>query len=160
MFLTETLAYATPTSPPTTAYLNVATFPVIELTEVRFAGYAFAWCAAMRDVLARSEPFILLDLCAKALETDEDRQARRCWLASNVVLLQQWCKGYITVEPDIAHRGEARAAVLGLFGQSRLRVMVVSNVTVAKQLALVLLKTDNQPSTRLTPTFPPRRRRI
>jgi len=163
MFLTETLTPASNLPRPPDAGPDLARFPVVEMGSAYHAGYAFAWCAAMRRVLARHEPFILLDARTNAQgaeETEEDRRARRCWFASNAVLLHQLCRGYITVEPDIAQRCDARSTALALLGQPGLRVMVVSNVNVAQQLAVVLLKTDAQPSSRVGQATTRRRRLI
>jgi hypothetical protein len=105
----------------------------------------------MQRLLARREPFVLMDAFPREAgveETVSDRQARRCWLTANAVILRQMCRGYIMVEADIAQRGAARATANALLGPPGLRIMVVSNVTVAQQLAAVLLKADTQPSTR------------
>lgn len=179
MFLTETIASTLQHHAPLPdGSLDLARFPIVEMGEARHSGYAFAWSAAMRRVLARRVPFTFLDNFASIAETEADRRARRCWFISNAPLLQDMCRGYIAVEPDIARRADARAAVLGLLGQEGeqaqrpqqakrgqqeqqeqkgLRVMVVSNVIVAQQLARVLLTTDAQPGTPAGPTRTPRR---
>jgi hypothetical protein len=162
MFLSETLVPTSNLPRPLDTGLDVTRFPVVLMGAYR-AGCAFAWCAGMQRLLARSEPFVLMDAFPRGAgvgETVSDQQARRCWLTANAVMLRQLCRGYIMVEADIAQRGAARATANALLGPPGVRIMVVSNVTVAQQLAVVLLKAATRPSTRFAAVATRRQRLV
>lgn len=124
--------------------VDLRDFPLVRLRQGGALGHAFAWSAAMQGVLARAQPFVLLDQGQGLAEEHADRQARRCWLKAHAAALARYCAGVIVVEPDIAARSRTRAETMLMLGTSALRVIVVSTEAVARQLADVLLKTGER----------------
>lgn len=109
------------------------------LTGVGAPGHAFAWCAAMRRLLARQRPFAVVDDGPQDGEHPADHQARRCWVRAHAAGLQAYCVGFIAVERDVARRSRTRLALGALVDPAGLRSLVVSSETLARQLAGVLL---------------------
>jgi hypothetical protein len=119
--------------------LDLGTFPVIRMVSPKRRGHAFAWCGAMGDLLRRGQPFVLVECGPDDEETEADRRARTCWIRRHAVELGRHCRGVIAVQADIAQRCETRARALALVGGAGLRVVVVSNEGLARQLSEVLV---------------------
>jgi hypothetical protein len=118
---------------------DASRFPLVRVRRraVR-SGYAFAWCAQMRRLLALNAPFVLVaEHCDE--ETAEDARLRSVWMRSQRHSLTAWCRGYVVVEPRIEARAGTREALRAATLGSGLRTVVVSSVRVAGELVPVLL---------------------
>ncbi|MGI4857364.1 MAG: hypothetical protein ACRYHA_10755 [Janthinobacterium lividum] len=114
-------------------------FPVVLLAGAGAQGHAFAWGATMRRLLARKQPFVIVQGSDRAIEHPDDRRARRCWIRAHATGLQTYCLGLVAVEPDIERRSRTRLSLSELVEPLALRVLVVSTEALARQLADVLL---------------------
>lgn len=114
-------------------------FPVVLLAGAGAQGHAFAWGAAMRGLLARGQPFVIVQGSDRGIEHPDDRQARRCWIRTHATGLQTHCLGLVAVEPDVERRSQTRLSLSALVEPLPLRVLVVSTEPLARQLANVLL---------------------
>ncbi|MCY0386425.1 hypothetical protein OVY01_04050 [Robbsia sp. Bb-Pol-6] len=102
-------------------------------------GHAFAWCAAMRRLLAAGQPFVVVDDGDHTVESPADRQARRCWIRAHARELQARCLGLVAIEREVERRSQTRLALGALVEPLSVRVLVVSTEALARQLAGVLL---------------------
>lgn len=114
-------------------------FPVVLLAGAGGQGHAFAWSAAMRRLLARDQPFVIVQDGDHGIEHPDDRQARRCWIRTHATGLQTHCLGLVAVEPNVERRSQTRLSLSELVEPLALRVLVVSTTPLARQLAGVLL---------------------
>lgn len=134
-----------PSNDAMVAGLDLSHFPLVKMRRGGTPGYAFAWTATLRGLIARGKPFVLLDSGESSdtdpmIETEDDRRARRGWMRAHAAALSSCCYGWIAVQRDIEARSGTRAQALSLIGSEALRVLVVSSEVVATQLAEVLLK--------------------
>ena len=103
------------------------------------AGYAFAWGVEMQRLLALKAPFVIVsEYCAD--ETPDDTRLRAAWLRSHRDALALFCRGFIVIEPRIEARASTREIVRSVCDGSGVRLVVVSSMRVAGELAPVLLK--------------------
>ncbi|MGI4856271.1 MAG: hypothetical protein ACRYHA_04975 [Janthinobacterium lividum] len=114
-------------------------FPVVLLAGAGGHGHAFAWGAAMRGLLARRQPFVIVEDSAQGVEHPADRQARRCWIRTHACELQTYCLGLVGIERDLERRSQTRVSLSELVEPAGLRSLVVSTEPLARQLAGVLL---------------------
>lgn len=103
----------------------------------------------MQSLLERRTPFVLLDHALPATPGDagdamleSEYRMRRCWVRAHAAALSRYCYGLIVIEADVAQRCEARARALSLVDAAKVRVVVVSGIVVARQLADVLLSAE------------------
>ncbi|WP_277188402.1 hypothetical protein [Caballeronia sp. BR00000012568055] len=102
-------------------------------------GYAFAWSAQMRRLIALATPFVIVTEYA-ADETADDRRLRAAWLRAHRAQLAAYCRGFIVIEPRIEARATTRETLRAMTEGSGVRTVVVSSMRVAGELAPVLLK--------------------
>ncbi|WP_244164219.1 hypothetical protein [Caballeronia sordidicola] len=134
---TETLI---PSDVPKQRMHDASRFPLVRLrTRAVQPGYAFAWGAEMQRLLALKAPFVIVAHYS-ADEPADDLRVRSAWLRSNRVALAAYCRGLIVIEPRIEARASTREAVRGMCEGSGVRMVVVSGMRVANELAPVLLK--------------------
>ncbi len=119
---------------------DASRFPLVRLRRRSVQpGYAFAWGAEMQRLLALKAPFVIVaEYCAD--EPADDLRLRSAWLRSNRSALAMYCRGLIVIEPRIEARASTREIVRGICSGSGLRLVVVSGMRVANELAPVLLK--------------------
>lgn len=125
---------------PTQRMHDASRFPLVRLRRrAAQPGYAFAWGAEMQRLLALKTPFVIVsEYCAD--ETADDTQLRAAWLRSHRDALGLFCRGFIVIEPRIEARASTREIVRGVCDGSGMRIVVVSSMRVAGELAPVLLK--------------------
>jgi hypothetical protein len=130
---------------------DASRFPLVRLRPRAVKpGYAFAWSAQMRRVLALATPFVIVEEYA-ADETPGDLQLRTAWLRTHRAQLAMLCRGIVVIEPRIEARASTRETLRAMTGDSAVRTVVVSSMRVAGELAPVLLKHS---ATTLAPAAP------
>jgi hypothetical protein len=102
-------------------------------------GYAFAWSAQMRRLIALATPFVIVEEHA-ADESADDQRLRAAWLRTHRAQLAMFCRGVIVIEPRIEARASTRDTLRTMTDGSGVRTVVVSSMRVAGELAPVLLK--------------------
>ena len=119
---------------------DASRFPLVRLRRraVR-PGYAFGWGAEMQRLLSLKTPFVIVS-DHDADETADDTRLRNAWLRSHRETLALFCRGFIVIEPKIEARASTREAVRAATEGSGVRMVVVSSMRVAGDLAPVLLK--------------------
>jgi hypothetical protein len=119
---------------------DASRFPLVRLRRRAVQpGYAFAWGAEMQRLLTLKTPFVIVsEYCAD--ETAADTRLRAAWLRSHRDALAMLCRGFIVIEPRIEARASTRETVRNVCEGSGVRVVVVSSMPVAGELAPVLLK--------------------
>jgi hypothetical protein len=119
---------------------DASRFPLVRLRRRAVKpGYAFAWSAQMRRLVALATPFVIVAEYA-ADETADDLRLRAAWLRTHRAQLAAYCRGVIVVEPRIEARATTREALRAMTDGSGVRTVVVSSMRVAGELAPVLLK--------------------
>ena len=119
---------------------DIDRFPLVRLRRRAVQpGYAFAWRVEMERLLALNTPFVIVS-DHHANETPDDMRLRAAWLRSQQSAPGMSCKGLIVIEPRIEARATTREAARAMAQGSGIRVMVVSSMRVAGELAPVLLK--------------------
>jgi hypothetical protein len=119
---------------------DLSRFPLVRLRRRAVQpGYAFAWGVEMQRLLAPNTSFVIVSE-HHADETRDDLHLRAAWLRSQQSTLGKFCKGLIVIEPRIEARATTREAVRTMAQGSGVRVMVVSSMRVAGELAPILLK--------------------
>jgi hypothetical protein len=119
---------------------DLSHFPLVRLRRRAVQpGYAFAWRVEMQRLLALNTSFVIVSE-HHADETRDDAHLRAAWLRSQQSTLGVFCKGLIVIEPRIEARATTREAVRAMAQGSGVRVLVVSSMRVAGELAPVLLK--------------------
>jgi len=120
--------------------LDASRFPLVTMRrQAMKPGFAFAWAAQMRRLLALATPFVIVTEHA-ADETADDLKLRAAWLRTHRAALAAFCRGLIVIEPRIEVRASTRETLRRLTDGSGLRTVVVSGMRVASELAPVLLK--------------------
>ena len=115
-------------------------FPLVRLRRRAVQpGYAFGWGAEMQRLLSLKTPFVIVSE-HDADETADDKHLRSAWLRSHRETLALFCRGFIVIEPRIEARASTREAVRFATEGSGVRMVVVSSMRVAGELAPVLLK--------------------
>lgn len=129
-----------PSNVPNQRMHDASRFPLVRLRRRSVQpGYAFAWGAEMQRLLALKAPFVIVaEYCVD--EPADDLRLRSAWLRSNRTVLTMYCRGLIVVEPRIEARASTRESVREMCKGSDLRMVVVSGMRVANELAPVLLK--------------------
>lgn len=129
-----------PSDVPNQRMHDTSRFPLVRLRRRSVQpGYAFAWGAEMQRLLALKAPFVIVaEYCAD--EPADDLRLRSAWLRSNQAALAMYCRGLIVIEPRIEARASTRETVRGMCEGTGLRMVVVSGMRVANELAPVLLK--------------------
>jgi hypothetical protein len=129
-----------PSNVPNQRMHDASRFPLVRLRRCSVqTGYAFAWGAEMQRLLALTAPFVIVaEYCAD--EPADDLRLRAAWLRSNRAALAMYCRGLIVIEPRIDARASTREMVRGMCEGSGVRMVVVSGMRVANELAPVLLK--------------------
>ena len=107
-------------------------------------GYAFAWSAQMRRLVALATPFVLVAE-HDGHETADDARLRAAWMRTHRAALAAYCRGLIVIEPRIEARATTRDTLRALTEGSGVRTVVVSSMRVAGELAPVLLKHTASP---------------
>ena len=102
-------------------------------------GYAFAWSAQMKRLVALSTPFVLVAEHA-GHETADDARLRAAWMRMHRATFAVLCRGLIVIEPRIEARATTRETLRAMTEGSGVRTVVVSSMRVAGELAPVLLK--------------------
>ena len=125
--------------------LDASRFPLVRLRPraVR-PGYAFAWSAQMRRLVALATPFVLVAE-HDAHETADDARLRAAWMRTHRAVLGAYCRGLIVIEPRIEARATTRETLRALAEGGGVRTVVVSSLRVAGELAPVLLKHSAAP---------------
>ncbi|SAK63295.1 hypothetical protein AWB79_02987 [Caballeronia hypogeia] len=120
--------------------LDASRFPLVRLRSraVR-PGYAFAWSAQMRRLVALATPFVLVAEHDEN-ETADDARLRAAWMRAHRATLAAFCRGLIVIEPRIEARAGTRETLRAMTEGSGVRTVVVSSMRVAGELAPVLLK--------------------
>jgi len=119
---------------------DASRFPLVRLRRCAVQpGYAFGWGAEMRRLLSLKAPFVIVSE-HDANETADDTRLRSAWLRSHRETLALFCRGFIVIEPRIEARASTREAVRAATQGSGVRMVVVSSMRVAGELAPVLLK--------------------
>lgn len=119
---------------------DASRFPLVRMRRRAVKpGYAFAWCAQMRRLIALATPFVIVAE-HHADETPDDARLRAAWLRTQRVQLSAFCRGIIVIEPRIEARASTREALRQSTEGSGVRTVVVSSMRVANELAPVLLK--------------------
>ncbi|WP_050454869.1 hypothetical protein [Candidatus Burkholderia verschuerenii] len=119
---------------------DASRFPLVRLRPRAInPGYAFAWSAQMRRLIALATPFVIVEEYA-ADETAGDLHLRTAWLRTHRAQLAALCRGIIVIEPRIEARASTREALRTMTGDTAVRTVVVSSMRVAGELAPVLLK--------------------
>jgi hypothetical protein len=119
---------------------DASRFPLVRLRPRAVKpGYAFAWSAQMRRLLALATPFVLVAEHDEN-ETADDARLRAAWMRTHRAMLAAYCRGLIVIEPRIAARATTRETLRTLTEGSGVRTVVVSSIRVAGELAPVLLK--------------------
>jgi hypothetical protein len=129
-----------PSDVPNQRMHDASRFPLVRLRRRAVQpGYAFAWGAEMQRLLALKAPFVIVaEYCAE--EPADDLRLRSAWLRANRTVLAMYCRGLIVIEPRIEARASTRQTVREMCKDSDLRMVVVSGVRVANELAPVFLK--------------------
>jgi hypothetical protein len=119
---------------------DASRFPLVRLRRRAVQpGYAFTWGTEMRRLLALKAPFVIVsEYCAD--ETADDTCLRGAWLRSHRDTIALFCRGFIVIEPRIEARASTRETVRRVCEGSGVRIVVVSSMRVAGELAPVLLK--------------------
>ncbi|WP_250526015.1 hypothetical protein [Caballeronia sp. GAWG2-1] len=126
---------------------DASRFPLVRLRRRAVKpGYAFAWCAQMRRLLALNTPFVIVAE-HDADETADDIRLRTAWLRNQRVQLAAYCRGIVVIEPRIEARATTREALRHSTEGSGVRTVVVSSMRVASELAPVLLKHSGEAAT-------------
>ncbi|SAL36088.1 hypothetical protein AWB71_01873 [Caballeronia peredens] len=121
-------------------FFDVSRFPLVRLRPRAVKpGYAFAWSAQMRRLVALSTPFVLV-AGHDERETADDARLRAAWMRTHRVTLAAYCRGIIVIEARIEARATTRETLRALTDGSGVRTVVVSSMRVAGELAPVLLK--------------------
>ncbi|HEV7833084.1 MAG TPA: hypothetical protein VGP09_06875 [Caballeronia sp.] len=119
---------------------DASRFPLVRLRRRSVQpGYAFGWGAEMQRLLLLKTPFVIVS-GHEANETADDTGLRNAWLCSHRETLALFCRGFIVIEPRIEARASTREAVRAATEGSGVRMVVVSSMRVAGELAPVLLK--------------------
>ncbi|CAN7408147.1 hypothetical protein [Caballeronia sp. LjRoot31] len=119
---------------------DASRFPLVRLRRRAVQpGYAFGWGAEMQRLLLLKTPFVIVSE-HDADETADDTRLRSAWLRSHRETLALFCRGFIVIEPRIEARASTREAVRAATEGSGVRMVVVSSMRVAGELAPVLLK--------------------
>ncbi|WP_254073709.1 hypothetical protein [Burkholderia sp. S171] len=119
---------------------DASRFPLVRLRRRAVqAGYAFGWGAEMQRLLSLKTPFVIVS-DHDADETADDTRLRSAWLRSHRDALALFCRGFIVIEPRIEARASTREAVRAATQGGGVRLVVVSSMRVAGELAPVLLK--------------------
>jgi hypothetical protein len=115
-------------------------FPLVRLRRRAVQpGYAFSWGAEMQRLLSLKTAFVVVSE-HDADETADDTRLRSAWLRSHRETLALFCRGFIVIEPKIEARASTREVVRAATLGSGVRMVVVSSMRVAGELAPVLLK--------------------
>ncbi|WP_201304001.1 hypothetical protein [Burkholderia sp. 8Y] len=128
------------------AMLDASRFPLVRVRRRAMKpGFAFAWAAQMRRLLALATPFVIVaEHCDH--ETADNFDLRAAWLRTHRAPLAAYCRGFIAIEPRIEARASTRERLRRLTADSGLRTVVVSSMRVAEELAPVLLKHGAAPA--------------
>jgi hypothetical protein len=119
---------------------DASRFPLVRLRRRAVQpGYAFGWGAEMQQLLSLKTPFVIVS-DHDADETADDTRLRNAWLRSSRETLALFCRGFVVIEPKIEARASTREAVRAATEGSGVRIVVVSGMRVAGDLAPVLLK--------------------
>jgi hypothetical protein len=119
---------------------DASRFPLVRLRPRAVQpGYAFGWGAEMQRLLSLKRAFVIVSE-HHADETADDTRLRTAWLRSHRETLALFCRGFIVIEPRIEARASTREAVRVAMQGSGVRMVVVSSMRVAGELAPVLLK--------------------
>ena len=119
---------------------DASRFPLVRLRRRAVQpGYAFGWGAEMQRLLSLKTPFVIVS-DHDADETPDDTRLRNAWLRSHRDTLALFCRGFIVIEPKIEARASTREALRAATEGSGVRMVVVSSMRVAGDLAPVLLK--------------------
>lgn len=119
---------------------DASRFPLVRLHRRAIQpGFAFAWAAQMHRLLALATPFVIVAEHADD-ETADDFRLRAAWLRTHRAGLGAHCRGFIVIEPRIEARATTRETLRQLTDGSGVRMVVVSSMRVAGELAPVLLK--------------------
>jgi hypothetical protein len=119
---------------------DASRFPLVRMRRRAVKpGYAFAWSAQMRRLVALATPFVIVAEY-DGDETADDLRLRRAWLRTHRAQLGAYCRGVIVIEPRIEARASTREALRVMTEGSGVRTVVVSSMRVAGELAPVLLK--------------------
>jgi hypothetical protein len=119
---------------------DASRFPLVRLRRRAVQpGYAFGWGTEMQRLLSLKTPFVIVS-DHDADETADDTRLRTAWLRSHRETLALFCRGFIVIEPRIEARASTREAVRVAMQGSGVRMVVVSSMRVAGELAPVLLK--------------------
>lgn len=119
---------------------DASRFPLVRLRRRAVQpGYAFGWGAEMQRLLSLKTAFVVVSE-HDADETADDTRLRSAWLRSHRETLALFCRGFIVIEPRIEARASTREAVRAATLGSGVRMVVVSSMRVAGELAPVLLK--------------------
>ncbi|BAN23624.1 hypothetical protein [Caballeronia insecticola] len=125
---------------------DASRFPLVRLRRRAVQpGYAFAWCAQMRRLLALTMPFVIVTEHDDS-ETADDTRIRTAWLRAQRTQLAAYCRGIVVIEPRIEARATTREALRRATEGSGVRTVVVSSLRVAGELAPVLLKHSGEPA--------------
>jgi hypothetical protein len=119
---------------------DASRFPLVRLRRRAVQpGYAFGWGVEMQRLLSLKTPFVIVS-DHDADETADDTRLRTAWLRSHRDTLALFCRGFIVIEPRIEARASTREAVRAATQGGGVRMVVVSSMRVAGELAPVLLK--------------------
>jgi hypothetical protein len=156
--LVKSLAPDTPNASnvPVQRMHDASRFPFVRMRRRAVQpGYAFGWGAEMQRLLSLKTPFVIVS-GHDADETADDIRLRNAWLRSHRETLALFCRGFIVVEPRIEARASTREAVRAATEGGGVRMVVVSSMRVAGELAPVLLKHSAGDLGKPRPTGKPR----
>ncbi|WP_139311757.1 GntR family transcriptional regulator [Xaviernesmea oryzae] len=89
---------------------DLAAYPLVHFVgDTTVAGYATRWCEEMDQLLAGSQPFVLIYPPGERDEAHQDRVIRGGWLKRNKARLADICLALIVIEPDAARRADLEA---------------------------------------------------
>lgn len=135
---------------------DASRFPLVRLRRRAVQpGYAFGWGAEMQRLLSLKTPFVIVS-DHDADELTDDTRLRSAWLRSHRETLALFCCGFIVIEPRIEARVSTREAMRAATRGSGVRLVVVSSMRVAGELAPVLLKHSAGDLEKPRPTGKPR----
>src|SRR5476651_2465428 len=133
----ETAVIAIPSPLAKSIVIDASDVPIQRMHDA--SRFPFGWGAEMQRLLSLKTPFVIVS-DHDADETADDTRLRNAWLRSHRETLALFCRGFIVIEPKIEARASTREAVRAATEGSGVRMVVVSSMRVAGDLAPVLLK--------------------
>lgn len=119
---------------------DISDFPIVRIRVNGLpAGYTRTWTPEMDALVQRGDPFVLVLVDGHGEDSPQDRKSKAQWIKVNKEAFAASCRGFVSVEPNLAKRLALRAQGAIIARTFGLNFVVARDLVAAEAAARRLL---------------------